>query len=67
MISTVNSYHEFFKAFIFLTVLINIALDFRGHIGDMKVFKLCCYLLKQNGRKFCSCQTVGRAMEKCVH
>lgn len=37
MISTVNSYHEFFKAFIFLTVLINIALDFRGHI-DVKVF-----------------------------
>lgn len=37
MISTVNSYHEFFKAFIFLTVLINIGLDFRCHRGDMSI------------------------------
>lgn len=37
MINTVNSYHEFSKAFIFLTVLINIGLDFRCHIEDMNV------------------------------
>lgn len=33
VVSTVNSCHEFFKTLIFLTVLINVRLDFRCHIG----------------------------------
>lgn len=38
VICTVNSYHEVFKAFIFLTVLINVGLEFRCHRGSLTSF-----------------------------